>query len=1069
MTHADPVTTQRRPLRWGQWLARMLLVLLVFAGLGVWCWQVGQYWLAQRIAKRIQSSLHGLDVHIDGARIVSPSCIELSGVRLVDRQAAGARATRLLARQVYLSMPNATEWLAADQSAPFEIVVVGGELQLEQFADRTWNFQHFLRTHTSPLSNCRLVARDVKLLVRSAQTATSHPVSFHDVQLQCEHRRISSGASGWRGTFQCGSTWCSQVQFQFDFNTAGMTLNGHVKGVRISPEVWDQLVAFGLAPAGSWRSLRGELDGTIQLRLDRTGWTWDVESRLTNGWFTDAEFPYAFTAIQAQFQWNNHGVRISNASARAGIAEVTLEMTRTGWEANAPGHLRLQAHRLPLDERLVRLLPEPLRRIWADYQPSGRADVELSIDTPPPGSSPRIVAQLSDLAFIYHKFPYRVSRARGQLTWNANQLSLHLQVPVNGRTTRVTGQLRFPQQGPLGWVDLVTEGAIPIDEELIGALPESTAQFVRSLNANGTLEIAGRWERTEPHMPWKRRIELFVQNGSLRYDRFPYPLERVQGHVLIEDRRVWFNRFTARNDSGYFTASGHWDPNAEDGWSFHMNCHATDVPLHESLRAALSPSAQKLWWMVQPQGTVDQLQVQIAYRPADRQLDVRLAAEKWPPEKNVEGRAISLRPVWFPYRWDNVVGRFTYEPGRLSFENVQAERGPARIRALNGVLQMQSDGSWQVKVSRADLERWTLDEELLGALPVRLTERLNRLGLHGTFHGTGELLFEGDTRGLASVHWKGYLDTEDGHLDYGRCEHIRGGASIQGSWLPQTWQMEGNFHVDSLQLRGIPISRIRGPFRWTDSKLILGDLVDGADPVRSRAPITARLFGGDLSFLSVVQLEQRPSFVLQAELAGAELDEALAQLDPTGAALLSRASGKLSGRLVLRGTAGVPETLSGQGTGTLREANLYELPLMIALLKLLNVRPPDPTAFTSGDVQFRLEAERLYFSRIALQGDAISLIGRGDAGLSGQLNLTFYALVGREETQWALLRPLFHQAARNVLLIDVSGSLAQPILTPRPFPELNQTLQQWLAESLNEAIPVAPLGSGNSGEQGAMR
>jgi hypothetical protein len=106
------------------------------------------------------------------------------------------------------------------------------------------------------------------------------------------------------------------------------------------------------------------------------------------------------------------------------------------------------------------------------------------------------------------------------------------------------------------------------------------------------------------------------------------------------------------------------------------------------------------------------------------------------------------------------------------------------------------------------------------------------------------------------------------------------------------------------------------------------------------------------------------------------------------------------------------------------------------------VRPPDTTAFTQSDIDFRIEGDRAYLNRIHLDGDAVSLRGQGDINLQRQINLNFYALVGREEVTFPLLRPLFKEASRNVLAIQVNGTLDHPNITRHAFPELNETLQQ---------------------------
>ena len=57
---------------------------------------------------------------------------------------------------------------------------------------------------------------------------------------------------------------------------------------------------------------------------------------------------------------------------------------------------------------------------------------------------------------------------------------------------------------------------------------------------------------------------------------------------------------------------------------------------------------------------------------------------------------------------------------------------------------------------------------------------------------------------------------------------------------------------------------------------------------------------------------------------------------------------------------------------------MYELPVMISLLKILSIRPPDQNAFSDATIDYRIEGEHIYFDRIDFHGDAISLRGKGE-------------------------------------------------------------------------------------------
>ena len=120
---------------------------------------------------------------------------------------------------------------------------------------------------------------------------------------------------------------------------------------------------------------------------------------------------------------------------------------------------------------------------------------------------------------------------------------------------------------------------------------------------------------------------------------------------------------------------------------------------------------------------------------------------------------------------------------------------------------------------------------------------------------------------------------------------------------------------------------------------------------------------------------------------------------------------------------------------------------MARLLNVLSLRPPDTTAFTSSDVDFRLQGEQIYLDRVDFFGDAISLKGKGWMDLNRQVNLDFYALVGRQEFQLPVIRMLLAEASKNILLIQVVGDVDNPQVIKKPLPELDDTLQRLFPEA----------------------
>jgi hypothetical protein len=162
---------------------------------------------------------------------------------------------------------------------------------------------------------------------------------------------------------------------------------------------------------------------------------------------------------------------------------------------------------------------------------------------------------------------------------------------------------------------------------------------------------------------------------------------------------------------------------------------------------------------------------------------------------------------------------------------------------------------------------------------------------------------------------------------------------------------------------------------------------------------------------------------------------------------VGRLSGEILATVDLRGKGKTRNNLTGRGTVQLRNANIYELPAMVSLLKVLSLRNPDATAFTQSDIAFVLQAEHVYLERIDFAGDAVSLQGRGYVNLmKDEVKLKFRTVLGNDAGRLNAVKQLLGGASQQILLLHVDGSLSNPQVRREAFPGVNQMLEQLQSE-----------------------
>jgi len=126
----------------------------------------------------------------------------------------------------------------------------------------------------------------------------------------------------------------------------------------------------------------------------------------------------------------------------------------------------------------------------------------------------------------------------------------------------------------------------------------------------------------------------------------------------------------------------------------------------------------------------------------------------------------------------------------------------------------------------------------------------------------------------------------------------------------------------------------------------------------------------------------------------------------------------------------------------MKDANFFEMPMMLRLFRVLSVKPPDDGAFESADIEFRIDGDRVPIDRISLDGDVLSLRGSGWTNLRKELQLDLYAYVGRRSALAAVLGPLVSQNDNATMLqVEVTGTSDNPQFR-RSFPLMGNSLQQ---------------------------
>jgi hypothetical protein len=416
---------------------------------------------------------------------------------------------------------------------------------------------------------------------------------------------------------------------------------------------------------------------------------------------------------------------------------------------------------------------------------------------------------------------------------------------------------------------------------------------------------------------------------------------------------------------------------------------------------------------------------------------------------------LRMRPAWFPYPLDAVTGKILYENGTIRSleEPLQARNGQVRLSSQL-VGEFVPDGSWNFHLQKLIVNGLQLpDEQLSNALPHDLAVALEQLQFGGGVAIAGELDFSGNASPNSAITaWDVGLDLDEANFNVGLdLRHAHGQARLRGRQSFHKLRCQGDLLMDSVMHDEIHLTDVRGPFWFDGQTLFVGSRVPVKPDATPAPSLRAKVHDGTLLADATIELSGTPFFALNAQLVDADISSIARDMDPQH----HRVTGRLAGGLKLRGSAIGWHTLEGEGNLQVSEANLYELPLILALLKRLRYGNTDTSAFTNCDLEYRIKGRDVLFDRFDLTGETVTLKGTGWSGpeitnapenASREISLDFYSIVGREHMFMPILRPVIGEASRQFLLITVRGTLENPITRQEVLPGLNDAIRKAFPE-----------------------
>jgi hypothetical protein len=903
-------------------------------------------------------------------------------------------------------------------------------------------------------------------------------VSYEQLSKTSRDKNTSEQNSRWNFSGSIKGDFIRQINIKgyIDPQTQSWGISGNCRQLDWTPELRELLPQdLQLSLRKSINADYKHLTNTFQGRFDfgfsavsasdsPLGLRFSIDGILSQGRMEIHEINRTLSELNTKFKITDNSVVIEKLTGLGEAARIIFSYSQEGLLNKQSAIIVTNIQGLIFDTKLIDgispMLNESLKSTVSKFDHSGSANLDAElIWHDGKWQANKIDIEFSELNFTYLPAPYRLDRLRGDLRINADA---KMQVNLQGQSSdslkvQIDGAYENVFIDPIGQVQIQCEDIV-IDEKLMNVIPQQERQTIMSLHPTGKINANLVVTHLPDNLPVKKYIEIGMNKINICYDKFPYQLRDITGLLRFYNDAWTFENIVGGNESARINGAGFLRPinknDVDSAYEFQLFVQADNLPVDGQLPAALLNESQRdLLKSLKAKGKVN-LAAKIYYRSQDNSnnSDFKLMFKTSPCA------GMSIQPIKFPYRIENLQGELLYDNDIVTAKLLTGTN-LAGMKMSGGLMcKFDSNGKWVMRLDTVDAERISVDRELLEALPIDLKTSIESLQITQpvSLKGLIELSKDDVNKPLRSI-WDVYLVLHQNKANLGiPVQNIFGGVKLVGYAEDDLVRLAGEIQFDSAMVNGFQINDVKGPFFYDGlvKQLYIGLPAQKTLPIPpdipqfqnfrrslwftgyNRAiPIAGKLFDGTFICDGVVAASNGISYSVNTSLFGTDVGKMAREVLPG----TQKISGTMNCHTQFWGTGRKMETMSGRGKIELRNANIYEAPVMLRVLRELSIKPsvPGAGAFDKSDIDYTIKGNKIFFNPISFEGSLFSLTGNGEMRIDSQeVNLTMKTRLGNRRTHIPVVSDVLGWAGDQIIQLNVQGKISDPtvhrILLPAP-------------------------------------
>jgi hypothetical protein len=1025
-----------------KWVVRglVLVVLVGCLGAGV----LYQQWtnpetVRQQVAEMLKQQFPGATVTLDGARLQLLGGVVLSELRLL-RDGIGKPGDVLHVPQATV-YPDKEKLLLSGEFAIRRINLLRPCVRLVRDKDGQWNFKGLAGEAHPGAALPTIVIQDGTLTV---EDHFAGPATWEVHGLELTLLNDPADCISFSGTGTSEVFGDLQIRGSFNRRTNASTLWLKTVGLNLTHDLVQYVVSQCPTDKAAGLQLEGRADLQIDLHYQPESalpLKYDLHCQLHQSRIDHPKLPMPLYNLTASFHCTDGELVLERLKAAAGAGKIEGKASAKLPDVERNYTAELTVSHMPLEKELVDKLPQRVKDFYNWFKPVGTARCQFFLDVKD-GATRRnyFTFEPEEISVCFHKFPYPIDHVSGTVDYDFIKHASRFDVVgySGDRPIRVSGTWKGTTTESEALINIAADD-IPLDQKLIGALlDERYKNLAKSFHPTGRGHIRATVRRVKDSSEYINTYEMHFLECTVKWDKFPYPLEDVSGDLVIYPHNLYeFKNFHGSHHGGDVWIQGRSVPHdaaaGEDKLIVAVAGQniCLDEDLHKALVDVPNLGLGETWDMLSPAGRFG-FRAEVEQVAADKPSNLDLTMD-------VAGCA--MEPSFFPYPLNDVTAQVHYHKDKVELTNFTARHNNSLLSIERGTVDLYPKHAYFVELQEVRANPLLADEALIKACPKKVGDTIEAINLKDqplALQMSSLIVSKGEgPLAKAEVYWDGLFWVHDAELRAGiDLNHVTGTIGCRGRYDGSEMEgLYGNVYFSEATV-------YKQTFKDVRSHLYI---LKNA-PETLRFDLTAPIYGGDVTGQGWVDFHKPLRYEVDLTASQVQLTEFGKQnLGPD-----HQLKGLASARLHLQGQGGL-DGLKGNGSIDVPYSpvtRLLNLPLLLDLLKFLGLRWPDRTAFEEAHAVFAIDGNRASISKLELLGNVISLYGKGELNLDGtDVDLNMYSSWGRaEQFLPAGVRYIPSEISKQLLKIEIRGKIGGDSgdlkFSKRPVPGLIDPLVQ---------------------------